>query len=266
MQLNDKTEKLIKLVIKRDSFLTCLRENQKDKRTLVAELDYSRSTVDRGIRDLEAAGLVQYKNGGYQLTSLGASIMDGFVEFVEASEQRVRLDPFLRWIDEDALDLDYSYLADAEIIAADPGDPYAVINYHVSRIESMYNGRFLLPIIGLHGTEVIYERIINHGATCELVVEPDVMNTIQSKDEYLEYFEEMIATDRLTIYRTETNLSPPVGIINDCVQLLAVDGDLPRTLIETSHSQVYEWATDTFEAYKQQAELVMASDMGITTS
>ncbi|ESP86810.1 hypothetical protein K933_17042 [Candidatus Halobonum tyrrellensis G22] len=92
------------------------------------------------------------------------------------------------------------------------------------------------------------------------------MNTIQSKDEYLEYFEEMIATDRLTIYRTETNLSPPVGIINDCVQLLAVDGDLPRTLIETSHSQVYEWATDTFEAYKQQAELVMASDMGITTS
>lgn len=59
------------LVGRRSDFLTHLAETATDKRGLVAALDYSRSTVDRAVRDLLDAGLVTQTGGKYRTTPLG---------------------------------------------------------------------------------------------------------------------------------------------------------------------------------------------------
>lgn len=59
------------LVGHRLDFLTYLTETTADKRELVAALDCSRSTVDRAVRDLVAAGLVTQTGGEYRTTPLG---------------------------------------------------------------------------------------------------------------------------------------------------------------------------------------------------
>lgn len=248
------TEEVIETVLRRSAFLSCLESGPKDKRTLVEELDYSRSTVDRGIRELEAFDLVEYENGSYGITSVGAGVMANFTRFTDATQQWIRLEPFLRWVDEEALTFDYRHLDDADVVVAEPGDPYAVINRHVKRLQMMEKGRFLLPFVGLHATETGHKRVVDHGAECELVVASDVATTLRENSEYAELFQEMVATDRLHIYRADHDLPIAVGLIDDRVQIIAADGQQPRALVETAHDEVYEWASETFEMHKRRAE------------
>jgi Mn-dependent DtxR family transcriptional regulator len=48
-----------------------LAETPAEKGVLAGELDRSRSTVDRAVRDPEAAGLVERTDGGYATTLAG---------------------------------------------------------------------------------------------------------------------------------------------------------------------------------------------------
>ncbi|ESP86807.1 hypothetical protein K933_17027 [Candidatus Halobonum tyrrellensis G22] len=185
--------------------------------------------------------------------------MESFEEFTSTAEQWIRLNPFLRWVDEDALDFDYGLLDDATVVIAEPGNPYAVINHHVERIRELDEGHFLLPYTGLHATEVAHESIVDREGACELVVAPSVMETIQTNEEYTTLFEGMVATGRFDVYQASTELPLSVGVLDDYVQIIAADGEQPRALIETTQSEVYEWATGVFETYKRQAELTMSS-------
>ena len=59
------------LVGDRAAFLERLDDAPAEKRTLVEELDASRSTVDRAVRQLTEAGLVERGTNGYEVTPMG---------------------------------------------------------------------------------------------------------------------------------------------------------------------------------------------------
>ena len=106
----------------------------------MADLDCSRSTVDRGVRELESAGLAEYVDGAYRMTTLGGRVSEGFADLAEATELRLRLEPFLEWIPEGELGFDVRLIAD--VVVPEPGDPYRAINRHVERIGSMDESTF----------------------------------------------------------------------------------------------------------------------------
>ena len=247
------------VVLQRWEVMDCLRETSKDKRTLVEDLECSRSTVNRATRELESIGVIEYTDGEYGVTPLGESIASRFEEMMETVELWIQLEPFLQWMPEEEFDLDLHLLDGADLVMPEPGDPYAVINRHVGRLETMDYGKFLLPYVGMHATEKAYEQIVNHGAGCEIIVAPEVWNTFQFDPNYSPIMEEMVETGRVNVSIYEGEMPFSLAIIDDLVQIIADEDEEPRALIETDNTEVRSWAEATFEDYKQQADLAIES-------
>lgn len=89
----DAGRELLGVLLARQEFIACLRDHPSTKPELVAECEVSRSTVDRGIGDLEEAGLVCRVQSRYELTLFGeiverafASLFDRMSAFASVSD------------------------------------------------------------------------------------------------------------------------------------------------------------------------------------
>lgn len=257
MVRDDSITEMMETALSRFPFLKFLEEEPKDKRTLVAELDCSRSTVNRGIRELEALDLVEYVNGGYRITSLGELVATDFADLADTIQLRVQYEPFLRWMPDDEFDLELNLLSDADLLLPEQGDPYAMINRHVTVIEQTDYHQFVLPLVGLHAYKAAHQQIMENGAQAEAVVSPEAADTLQSGQEYATLTEEMAATGRYELYQFDGDIPYFVGLLDDTVQIGVDEAGEPRALVETDNADVRSWAEATFEEYKQQAEPVI---------
>jgi hypothetical protein len=111
----------------RRAFLAALRGGPQRKRDLVDALETSRSTVDRAVSDLAAAGLVTETHDGVKITLAGRMAVE-----IDGTYQR-RIDELadgitaLGELDGD-LRIDDGFLADARIEAASPHVPDMVFD------------------------------------------------------------------------------------------------------------------------------------------
>jgi predicted transcriptional regulator len=260
MSTNNTIVDMLEEVIQRLAFLNCLDEGAKDKRTLDEELDCSRSTVNRAIRELEALDLVAYEDGGYRITSLGDVVASGVTDLTETIELRLQYEPFLQWMPEEEFDLDLTLLQDAELLLPTQGDPYAMINRHVNALAQAQRMRGILPLTGLHAHKAAHSQIVDNDAEGELVVTPAVATTLHSNPEYAAYTEEMTATGRFTVYTVDEEIPYFVGILDDVVQIGVDEAGEPRAIVETDNAEVRAWAENTFAEYKRQAAPVTLSE------
>lgn len=257
MSTNGAIQDVIDLVGRRIEMLDCLLEGGTDKRTIVNQLDASRSTIDRGIRELEAVEFIDWEDGTYAPNLCGKLMADEYRRFEERIQRFLELQPLLRWIPVDDFDLEVDWLADAELFVPEQGDPYAMINQHVDRLKRAESGRFILPYVGQHAAEAAYESTIHHGATYELVVEPSVMKTFQTDPFYSELVEPLLETGRVDVWVYEGSFPYAVGIIDEAfVQLAADEHGQPRALLESDADEVRRWAEHRIETYKDRARKV----------
>lgn len=253
------SKEICTVVLQRWDVIDRLWQEPTDKRTLVEELDCSRSTVNRAVRELESVDVVEYTDGTYEVTPLGETVASKFEELMDSVQLRTELQPVLRWLPEDEFDLDLQHLRDAEVFLPQPGDPYSMINQHVNVLSQAIKHQSVLPLVGLHGLTAGHEQVMENGAYAELIVVPEVAETLQSKDDYAELTEEMAATGRFRLYEYDDDIPYFVGRFDDIVQIGADDGGEPRALLETDNLHVQEWAATTIEEYKREAELVMGT-------
>lgn len=247
------------VVLQRWEVMDCLRETSKDKRTLVEDLDCSRSTVNRAIRELESIGVIKYTDGEYGVTPLGESIASRFEEMMETVELWTQLEPFLQWMPEEEFDLELQHLEDAELLVPEPGNPWSMVNRHVSILSQANDIHCILPLTGLHAHEAVHEQVLQNDTRAELVVTSDVANTFQSDPAYAGLTEEMAATGRYHVFQYDDHIPYFIGLLDDTVQIGVDEQGEPRALVETDNTEVRNWAATTFEDYKQQADLVIGS-------
>ena len=258
MAISTTNERVMDVVEQRADFLECLATDSKAKRALVDETNYSRSTIDRGIRELETLDLVEYSDGEYQSALCGALAADAYRQFAERIDTICRLQPFLKWIPADSFDLELRWLTDAALYTPEPGDPYAMINHHVEQLKNMNEAQALLPYTGQHATEAAYERIVQHGAEGDVIVQPDVAETFLEDPRYAEFIEDLAATGRFHIFEYDGTFPYAVSLFDDeTVQILVDEDEEPRAMVETDHEGVRAWATRKIEQYKQQSEQLL---------
>jgi predicted transcriptional regulator len=228
-----------------------------DKQELRDQIDASRTTVQRNLDTLVDQGWIQNTNRTYEIDTCGDLVAEKFLELTETIEIERRLQPFLKWVDRPEFDLDLHLLADAELLVAEPGDPWSMINRQVQLIRETDNGGIgFLPFTGLHACEVTHNQILNHDASYELVVMPKIADTHFSDPAYGNLFTEMIDSGRLNYFVYEGDLPYSLVIIDGTIQIIVADGDEPRAMLETDSEEVREWAEEKYESYKQRSEPV----------
>lgn len=224
-----------------------------EKDEIQAAIEGTRTTLTRNLDALEERGLIQTNNPECTITPSGQALVEDFLNLVETGSVAMRFQEFFRWVSADEFDLDLQALADADIYTAASGDPWAMINHHVETIRGIDEGRALLPFTGLHAQEAAYEQVVHKGANGELVVTPDVAETLRTNSEYREVAEELLATGRFDIYEYEGSVPYAINILDETVQLVAAEGDDPQAMLESDTQPVFDWAERTYEEYKRQA-------------
>lgn len=233
---------------------------------LRTRVDSSRTTVQRNLESLVDQGLASNSYQWYSLTPRGRYIAESFFEFVESTAVFNRLQPVLQWIDYEDLDLELSHLRDATMVVPEDGDPYRMINRHVEVISEAERAFGLLQFTGLHATETAASEVIERGATVEIVAAPEVADTHLTDPRYRKLNDAAAETGRWKIYEYPGEIPFCLTVLDDVVQLVVAEEGDPRGLIETNSDEVRSWATETFEAYKSEAALVIGESTDSTTS
>lgn len=120
-------EDVLHLVANRVEVLTLLEGTRLQKREIVEELDYSRSTVNRVITRLATAGLVDDAPSGCQTTFVGSLIANEYSAYRETVEDVLRAQRVLTSLPPDT-DLPSTVFADAEVVT--PAGPRPYEPYH----------------------------------------------------------------------------------------------------------------------------------------
>lgn len=212
-------------------------------------VDCARTTVDRNLDRLERNGWVQQDDRTYTITTSGEFALEAALEFLETVDTAARLQPILRWMPRDALDIDIRLLEDAKMTLAGDGAPLAMIDRHTSVVRDASSFRGVLPLSSVQPLRVHKRRVTAGEATGTMVVAPNVAERYLSDPQFVDIIDEMLATENASIYVTEQGIPFYLGILDGTVQI-GVDDDLePRGLLESDRDEVTAWAERRFEQY-----------------
>ncbi len=118
---------IISLLTKREPILRAVDAAGIGKRDLVEQLRVSRSTVDRGMRELEAAGLLARSPEGYRRTLLGELLLAEYDQFATQTDSLLAGKELLATL-APGYELDPVVFEDATIVTASKHNPHQPIS------------------------------------------------------------------------------------------------------------------------------------------
>jgi len=243
----------------RASVLSVLVESgPQTKAQLREQFGVSRTTLMRNLDKLEDRGWIcEDTSNVYRLTQSGELVANALMECAETVETAYELQSFLRWTDPSEFDLDPELLADAEIIVAEPPNPYAPADEHVRTLRETESFRGCLSVIGRDALETVHDRIDEIEEPWELIVMEDVLEMLQSDPSYNGGFEALRAQGGIEIYVHEGEIPFSVGLFDDVVQIgVEDDRGVPQALVSAEDDRAREWGREFFEEHKSRAELL----------
>lgn len=258
--------------IERISFLTrseprvrilthLLDEEPTSQREFRSAVETSRSTVTRALSALEEQDWIVQNGDRYRLTPSGRLIAEGVTNLVDTVQATDDLSTFIRWFPLADYDVDIDQLRDAEITASTDPDPYAPSRQHAAALRDATTFRMLLPSIDLQLVQGSDARIRAGELEMELVVSPEVEETISS-GEFADAIRDQIATGNMTVFVTEEPVPFYLGLSGDGDVQIGVEDDqgFPRALLETDGETLQQWAETVYEDYRGAARRKPAAE------
>jgi len=209
------------VVARRIETLRALDEGGVTKAALVDRLGVSRSTVDRAVRELSAAGFVEATQSGYHTTPSGRLAVGVYDRHTRRSETLAEAAPLFAGV-EIGLDLDPAILDEATLIEATPHAPSRPVSAVADLIGtathvSVYTGRFLsrhaqryhdrVTEAGMTGSFVTTERVLERQAAAR---PGDMREVVASGRVAIRHVDR---DDPVTLVLAETPSGPKMGLV-----------------------------------------------------
>lgn len=252
----------VRTLQERRALVAALREDARDKRTLVEDLDVSRSTVSRALRDLQTHHLVERTNGTYQTTAYGDLLAGEFESLLETAASAWNVRNVLEQIPIDELGFELRHLADAEVTTPTTTNPTAPIGRVVelkrqaSHVRSLAAGRspnaFDAHKEAADASGQTFESVCSKGLVQWLVTEADRRDTLAG----------LLDADGVAVHVYDEEIPVPIGVTENVV-FFGVESEegAPVALVESTNDRVREWAEDTYESCRAAAEELAPSDL-----
>lgn len=212
--------RIVESLARREAFLAALREGPKSKRELEEALPVSRSTVDRAVRDLESAGLVERGDGSVRVTLSGRLVHETYEDFAAGIRGLVRARRVVEPVPP-GVDLDLSVFKEAAVVGSSRHAPHEPVEALKAFLADASEIRGVATAVLPEYVDLYRQLIIEEETTVDLVVSSPVLETLIA--EYRTPLERSLATGRLSLY--ETMESPPFSTI------IADDGDPEVALV-----------------------------------
>lgn len=246
-------DELIRVLSKRRGFLELLSEEPMSKGELTAELEVSRSTVNRATRELKACGLVKQGDSGLHFTTYGKAAYDQFVRFRECIRSTHAVSREINTVS-CGRELDLRLLADVEFVHATPHKPNKPVSFLRSALEETTMIKGILPGVTWPLIQSIVECCTNDGTKFELVVPEEAV--LRMQHQYTNQLETLLETDTVTLI--ETNHKPSFGLLvsntdemGPTVHVLIYDEDgHVKSVSESTTDMAVSAAQDLYRSYR----------------
>jgi predicted transcriptional regulator len=239
---------------KRYNILNALRDTEKSKVLLEEELEVSRSTINRGVNELQESGLVERKNGNQSITLFGALALSVYQEYNTIVDKLCKAKPLLQELPEE-INLDVRMIYGSSIELAKSPAPHKPLQEIHSKISGADRVQLFTPTIIPNAFET-YVEFTQQENTLTLVFPDEVIN--HAKEHHCQKFDQLVQSPYADIFRTDGRTQFGIIIIDQEEVWLTVHGELGETLgtIYNDADYAIKWASENFERYREVAETV----------
>ncbi|WP_137289089.1 helix-turn-helix transcriptional regulator [Natronorubrum halophilum] len=250
---------VLRTSIQRRAILECLDGGPRHKRDLVEALECSRSTIDRGMRELEQLELVRRRGGSdgrCQLTLLGRVVLSSCrrrVETVAAIDESSRV---LEYVPSDA-PMSTALLEGADVSEPSPHAPYEPLQQLVESIAVADRIRAVITAERTPMTRVqLYNRTVDGTLDIEAVFTEELATFLsethpgQVRDVMVDGGFDIYVTDsapyELMIIETGSESRVIVFVLNETGEV--------RGVITNETDAALEWATGVYRGFRADAQ------------
>jgi predicted transcriptional regulator len=262
--VTDDGARLREVLAGRHRLLARLARAPADKPTLVDDLPVARSTVDRGVRDLEEVGCVERAGGELRASAAGRAALAAFERYADATDGVAAASPVLASLPADVC-LPRALLVDAEVRVADDHVPEQVSAPVVRAVREADVVRATAP--------VVYGRYLDHtitavenGADVETVVARPVVESARAFDP--ESIDELNASERYAAFVTDRDLPYAVTYVerdgDETVAVTVYENGAPRGVLVNDTAEAVAWGRERYRVARAGSERLHPDGAGAT--
>lgn len=200
---------MVETVSQRFVLLTALADGERQVRDLVDDLDSSRSTVNRGLRDLEAADLIERGDEGYRPTLAGRMALSLTEDYYDEMRDVDAMSEALTLLPPDA-PLPSEAVTGGEAFLGTAPDPYRPDEVVLEAFASADHCRHVYGLLSDRRLlDASHERLLAGELTSEAITTPEMIAHL--REEHPEKHAEGVASGRIDFYVARD--VPPFGLL-----------------------------------------------------
>lgn len=225
------------------------------RETLAESLGVSERTVKRTLDEFDSREWITETPSGCVLTALGEHVLEAYESATDRLAIGDKLEPLLKRVRADRSDIPIESFRDAEVVEATGNNPNATIERVLAFRESADRLRELSSLVTKESAGQLTQRVeegdIDH---VEVVLERDVVDTIEENPEYREPFERTVEADAVSMFVYEESFPFLIVLAEQQVALAVTDdAGLPAALVIADDPEAYEWAERTYDQFRDAA-------------
>ena len=243
----------------RREIMCALRGGSMELRELSDSTGIPRTTLRHSIDQLADHGVVaEIHAGKYRLTRLGGAVLEGIAEYEKRVETAIDLEPFLRCVPADELDIDVCGVTDPELTVASSQRPYAPSRRLVDGMADATRVVGFTPVLPAVSQRPFESLVAAEETTLRLVVTTSVANAIE-----MEFDLRSALNEETTIQVTQRDLSIGGFVIDGTVYLQGFDDNgKPHVVLQTESKAVQRWTTERLDRLREAATTLTAAELG----
>ncbi|MCU4740963.1 transcriptional regulator [Halobacteria archaeon AArc-m2/3/4] len=243
---------VLQTLSRRHDLLSCLENGSRYKRDLVAELSVSRSTIDRGIRELESVEFVERCSGAFRLTAAGRLALSEYRRRLESLGAITDCSEILTDIPPEA-PMSVDLLVGASVTQPKPHAPNEPIGAVVDLLEEADRFRGFATAQRLPRLrDRLYELTTAGQLDAEAIFTEELAAFLL--ENHAQQMRDVLCDGHFDMYSIST-LPYGLGIVEtpSCSRAFVVvhgDSGAVRGVIQNDTQAALEWADDVFRRYR----------------
>ena len=224
-------------------------EGRLETREIMDRVDDSRSTVNRALRDLRDAGLVERTGDGYAISSVGVLAAQQYRRYHRASRATYEARELLQAIPKTDLP-PTDLLVGADLIDADSDIPVRALEALSDRVQGADTVRAYLPtLVDTHLLRVWHRAVVSGAVDSDAIFDPELLTVL--KGQYPQLLSEMAAAGSFSAHAatgqpyavvlTETEETATVSVV------VYDDNTAVQGVVTNESSKALAWARGTLD-------------------
>lgn len=249
---------------RRYRLLSRLADGPADKPTLVQDLPVARSTIDRGVRDLEEVDCVERVGSKFRASAAGRAALNAFERYADATDGIAEASYLLAYLPAEVT-LPPTVLSGADVEVADDHAPEQVIAPVGHAAQTADRVRGTAPVLYSRYLDTLHDAVTS-GVEFEAVVARQVAES--ADDINAERSKEIRESDHYRSYVTDAEM--PYAILLAEAEggwtlfVVVYDAGAPRGVVINDAEAAIAWGQERFRAIRDTAEPLAAT--GVTSS